>query len=77
MRDRNKYEKNIFIKKLIKMKFKKQIFAITIKNKTIKRNFCLQTGWNHSVNSLYLLSRMSLKESLRSRLLTGLKKISW
>ena len=71
-----KNELNIFVKKLIKIKFKKQIFFVNITNKLIKKNFCLQTGRRHSVNSLYYLSRMSLKELFRDKLIAGLRRIS-
>ena len=71
-----KEELNIFVKKLIKIKFKKQIFSINIQNKVIKKSFCLKTGRKHSVNSLYSLSRISLKELFRNKSLNGLRKIS-
>lgn len=70
-------EINIFVKKLIKIKFNKQVFFMNVKNTLIKKSFCLQTGWKHSINSLYFLSRMSLKELFRDRLITGLRRISW
>lgn len=72
----NKNELNILVKKLIKIKFKKQTFSINFKNKVSKKNFCLETGHNRSVNSFYYLSRMSLKEQFRKSLVNGLRKIS-
>nr|QFQ52420.1 ribosomal protein S14 [Paramoeba aparasomata] len=70
-------EFNILVKKLIKIKFKQQIFLINFSNRLIKKNFCLKTGRKHSVNSLYYLSRISLKEVFRDRLISGLRRISW
>jgi ribosomal protein S14 len=77
LENNNKNEFNILVKKLIKIKFSKQIFSINFKNKVMKKNFCLETGHKRSVNSFYYLSRMSLKEQFRKSLINGLKKISW
>ena len=72
----NKNELNTLVKKLIKIKFTKQTFSMNFENKIFKKNFCLETGHRRSVNSLYYLSRMCLKEQFRKCLITGLRKIS-
>lgn len=71
-----KKEVNILVKKLIKIKFSKQTFIMNFKNKIVKKNFCLETGYKRSVNSFYYLSRMCLKEQFRKSLINGLRKIS-
>lgn len=71
-----KNEINIIVKKLIKIKFTNSTFSYSFKQKFQKKNFCLITGYKRSVNSLFYLSRMCLKEQFRNRLLQGLKKIS-
>ena len=77
LKKNNKNELNILVKKLIKIKFKKQTFSMNFTNKIFKQNFCLETGHNRSVNSFYYLSRMCLKEQFRQSLVNGLRKISW
>ena len=70
-------ELNILVKKLIKIKSSKQTFGINFSHKVLKKKFCLETGYRRSVNSLYYLSRMCLKEQFRKCLVSGLRKISW
>jgi len=70
-------ELNVLVKKLIKIKTTKQTFDLNFKHKYSKKNFCLETGYRRSVNSLYYLSRMCLKEQFRKCLISGLRKISW
>lgn len=77
IKNTNKNELNTLVKKLIKIKFSKQTFSMNFKNKVQKKNFCIETGHRRSVNSLYYLSRMCLKEQFRKCLISGLRKISW
>ena len=67
---------DLILLKILKMYRSQKKFYIS-SSKVYNKKFCIETKHSRSVNRIWALSRMKLKEKCSQQKITGLKRITW